>query len=214
MEKEYPKNGGKAPSIQFYYKDWLSDSRLRGVSKIIKGVWIDLICLSCDMIIPGVFSNENGPISEENLLELLDGNPRENKAGFSELKNRHIIKQEADGTFYVKRVKLDIAIRNERSLASQEAGRKGGNPNFQKGKPNPYYNPKDNPTHNPKDNLNNEQKDNQRARKEKKKEKKKKRGVVGEKNKSKDNPTLDPPDKGTPEQWAALREKQRKAREH
>ena len=72
------KNAGKAPSIQFYYKDWLSDQRLKRASKIAKGVWIDLICISCDMEKPGVFCDENGPISEQEILDMLNGNRKEN----------------------------------------------------------------------------------------------------------------------------------------
>lgn len=35
----------KAPAIQFYVKDWLSDPQLRMASFQTKGIWIDLLCL-------------------------------------------------------------------------------------------------------------------------------------------------------------------------
>ena len=35
---------GKAPAIQFYVKDWLSDPELRMASHSTKGIWIDMLC--------------------------------------------------------------------------------------------------------------------------------------------------------------------------
>lgn len=35
----------KAPAIQFYVKDWLSDPQLRMASFHSKGIWIDILCL-------------------------------------------------------------------------------------------------------------------------------------------------------------------------
>ena len=34
----------KAPAIQFYVKDWLSDPELRMASHSTKGIWIDMLC--------------------------------------------------------------------------------------------------------------------------------------------------------------------------
>ena len=119
-----PKNSGKAPSFQFYWKDWLTDTRLLRASKLAKGVWIDLMALSCDMPKPGVFCDENGPLSDTELAQLLPGNRRENALGLTELILRKIIKQDADGTLYVKRIKRDTEIRDIRT----KAGKQGGNP--------------------------------------------------------------------------------------
>lgn len=145
-----PANSGKAPSFQFYPKDWLADYRLKIVSKRAKGVWIDLICLSCDMPTPGVFRDENGAISRQVLVHLLSGNRRENYAGFDELVDKNIIKQEDDGTFYVKRIKRDMELRKIR----KECGKLGGNPflvgNLDKQKPNlDNQNNNQNPTPSP-----------------------------------------------------------------
>lgn len=129
-------NSGKDPSIQFYYKDWLSDNRLKRASAIAKGIWIDLIAVSCDMPEPGVFRDENGIIFESEILKMLSGNDKEKIRGFSELKDRNIIKQFDDGTFYVKRVYKDMKLRAIR----KEAGKKGGNPNLVRN----LFNQKDN----------------------------------------------------------------------
>ena len=147
---DYQKNAGKAPSIQFYWKDWLTDTKLLRCSKLAKGVWIDLICLSCDMPVPGVFwcenesiserkRDENGAFLEQKIIQMLHGKRSENKRGFEQLKQHDIIKQFEDGeykgAFYVKRVYKDTLLRQRRS----DAGKQGGNPKFEKGKPNPYY---------------------------------------------------------------------------
>jgi hypothetical protein len=140
LSKRIPKNSGKAPSIQFYYKDWLTDERLTRASKRAKGVWIDLIAISCDLPTPGVFRDENGSFSGRVVVELLSGSRRENNAGFNELVRRNIIKQDGDGTFYIKRVKRDMELRRIR----RDAGKKGGNPILLNQSPN--QNAKQKPT--------------------------------------------------------------------
>lgn len=121
-----PKNSGKSPSIQFYWKDWLTDSKLILASKKAKGVWIDLICLSCDMPKPGVFANGKKTLKRQEIDALLTGKRRENREGFDELIARDIIKQDKSGAFYVPRIKRDMELRRIR----QKCGRLGGNPNL------------------------------------------------------------------------------------
>jgi len=116
----------KPPSFQFYYKDWLSDNRLKRCSKRAKGVWIDLIAASCDLDSKGVFRDEMGAFDREEMLDLLTGNRKENSLGFDELVRRQIIKQDDDGVFYVKRIKEDAELSDIR----KESGKKGGNPNL------------------------------------------------------------------------------------
>ena len=57
-------------------------------------------------------------------------------------------------------VKRNIDSNIRRYEACKNNGAKGGNPNFKKGKPNPYYKQKDNQTHNQIDNQSDNQKDN------------------------------------------------------
>lgn len=131
-EKLKKNSRDKAPSFQFYPQDWLSDWRLMQASKNAKGVWIDLMCISFDMPIPGRFSDGNQTISEQELVNFLTGNRRKNVAGLNELIRLNIIKQDSDGTFYVKRIQRDMEIRRIR----KEAGSKGGNPVLLKQKVN------------------------------------------------------------------------------
>jgi len=57
-----------------------------------------------------------------------------------------------EGLYYHQRMVKEIEARKKRKTASKENGSKGGNPNFKKGKHNPYYNPEDNLIDNPEDN--------------------------------------------------------------
>ena len=123
------KNAGKAPAFLFYYKDWLADQRLRRASFRAKGVWIDLVAVSCDMPIPGLFvdGHDMKKTLDRPLIDhLLTGNPREKRMGIDELIKLGILKRNQDGVFYVKRVYEDMKLRRIR----QEAGKKGGNPNL------------------------------------------------------------------------------------
>jgi len=119
-------NTGKSPSFQFYWKDWLSDQRLKRASKRAKGVWIDLMCISCDMPERGVFRDENGSLSVSDLIAFLTGKHSENVRGLNELLDKNILKIKNDGTMYVKRIYEDARL----SEVRKAAGRLGGNPNL------------------------------------------------------------------------------------
>jgi hypothetical protein len=125
------RNSGKDPSFQFYWKDWLSDTKLMGLSKRAKGVWIDLMCISCDMEVPGVFFQKNSALTRRELVEKLTGSARQNSADIETLLRQGILRQFPDngdypGAFYVKRIYQDMKIRKARS----DAGKRGGNPNL------------------------------------------------------------------------------------
>jgi len=137
-EVKMPKNSGKSPSFQFYYKDWLGDQRLSRASKKSKGVWVDLICYSMDFPIPGIFAEGiegKTPLKLHEIKKLLTGNRKENESGINELIRRGIFRKNENGAFYIKRIYRDMKLRKIR----QEAGKKGGNPNLlnQNGKQNP-----------------------------------------------------------------------------
>ncbi|MDR1652896.1 MAG: hypothetical protein LBS01_04490 [Prevotellaceae bacterium] len=63
--------------------------------------------------------------------------------------------QDENGLYYNKRLEKEILSRSKFFDKQRENGKKGGNPNFKKGKKNPYYDDQeDNPKDNPKDNPN------------------------------------------------------------
>jgi hypothetical protein len=101
-------NAGKDPSFQFYWKDWLSDTKLKLVSKRVKGLWMDLICISCDMPVPGVFHNTNSALTRQQLAVISAGSTRENLYDVGILIDLEILKKfgpdQYDGAFYVPRI--------------------------------------------------------------------------------------------------------------
>lgn len=46
-------NKGKAPSVQWYYKDWLSDKKLQMASSSTRGVWMNLLMYMIDCSLNG-----------------------------------------------------------------------------------------------------------------------------------------------------------------
>ncbi len=136
------RNSGKDPSFQFYWKDWMSDTKLALLTLAQKGVWIDLICLSMDMPVRGVFHNGQKPLTQRQLVTLQSTrnghetdtqwtrNRRETNRAINRLLTNGILRQftegEYAGSFYVKRIYEDMKLRDIR----REAGKKGGNPNL------------------------------------------------------------------------------------
>jgi hypothetical protein len=126
------KNTGKAPSFQFYYKDWLEDQKLKRLRKNIKGVWMDTICCSCGMPVMGVFFDEGRPLKKREIVDLLTGNRRENNDCLTKIIRKNILKKFKDdeeggkfqGAYYVKRIYRDMKLR----AARRECGKLGGNP--------------------------------------------------------------------------------------
>lgn len=116
----------KAPSFQFYPGDWLKDPRLRRSSFRARGVWIDIMAIAFECQEKGVLRDENGPFPEREILDMMTGKARDKKAGFDELKRRHIIKQLPDNSYYCKRIYEDWRL----SQIRKEAGSKGGNPSL------------------------------------------------------------------------------------
>jgi len=62
----------KAPAIQFYVKDWLSDPELKMASHSTKGVWIDMLCFMWE-------SSERGLLrgTKEQLIRMLGATERD-----------------------------------------------------------------------------------------------------------------------------------------
>jgi hypothetical protein len=123
---EMRQNSGKAPAYQMYPRDWNEHPRLKHCSYGAQGLWIRLCNASFFYEKPGVFAIGNRALREEEIIDSMPGKPREKRRLFAELKAARIIKQTADGTFYVRRIKEDMELRAVRKAA----GKKGGNPNL------------------------------------------------------------------------------------
>ena len=49
---------GKAPAMQFYVREWLSDPQLRQADPATRGIWIDLLCFMWDAPRRGIIQAE------------------------------------------------------------------------------------------------------------------------------------------------------------
>ena len=123
---------GQNPAFQFYPGDWERD--LTGVPLEVEGFWIRVICKLW-------WANPKGTLTRSlpDFARTLAEDPRKVRRMFEELKNRHIAEVKNENglwTITSRRMIKDEKIRDIRKLA----GGMGGNPSFEKGKPNPYYN--------------------------------------------------------------------------
>lgn len=129
----------KDPAFLFYPSDFILGTYTMTDEQV--GKYIRLLCLQ--------FS-KGGKLTERELLSInRDNDPYVNEKFIYE-----------DGYYYNAKLRKVVEERETRAIASKENGKKGGNPNFEKGKHNPYYNQKDNQEVMLIDNLNDKQKIN------------------------------------------------------
>ena len=73
-------NQGKSPSVQWYYKDWLSDRELQRASPTTRGVWMNLLMHMIDCSVDGKNCKE-GMLEDVTITELMQlGSCDENAA--------------------------------------------------------------------------------------------------------------------------------------
>ena len=133
----------KLPSFQFYPGDWMKDPALRSMSPLARGIWMDILCVMFESEKRG-YLQINGKAPSEEQIARMDGcSGDEISRAMSELREASVFSTTANGVIYSRRIVRDEEIRNKRS----KSGTLGGNPSFQKGKPNPYYE-KDKQNHN------------------------------------------------------------------
>jgi hypothetical protein len=115
----------KDPAFLFYPSDFIMGTYTMTDEQV--GKYIRLLCLQ--------FS-KGGKLTERDLMSI----NRDNDPYIME-------KFTFDGEYYYnERLKEVVDEREAKAEINRENGKKGGNPNFTKGKNNPYYNQKDNQT--------------------------------------------------------------------
>ena len=129
------KRKDKRPSFQFYPMDWQSDPALCSVSFSARGLWMSMLCLMFNGERRGYLAVNGKALSEEQIARMCNGTPDEVQRGLSELRNARVFSESADHVIFSRRMVSDEKIRKARA----KGGGDGGNPNFQRGKPNPYY---------------------------------------------------------------------------
>jgi hypothetical protein len=126
MNQDTPKKNGrtKAPAFQFYAMDWLTDPSLRLCSPETRGVWIDLLCFMFLSNEPGILM-VNDQVLDEHMIQKFAGiDSKIWKKVWAELNGFGIIKRDAAGRYFSKRMIEDERIRQIR----RDCGSLGGNP--------------------------------------------------------------------------------------
>ena len=127
---DIPKNSNtKAPSFQFYPKDWLNDEGLELCSWATRGVWIHLICKMHSSNSYGTLCVNGHNLTVSEIKGLLVISTKVFNKCWGELIKRGVIRQDENGMFYNKRLVGDHELRVKRS----KAGKMGGNPKLMSG---------------------------------------------------------------------------------
>lgn len=116
---------GKDPAFLFYSNDFISGTYTMSNEQI--GMYIRALAIS---------HTKGGKLTEKEIKRIIDDEEVLDK-----------FKIDDEGYYYNERLLDEIEYRRDKAKVNRENGSKGGNPNFKKGKTNPYYdNPKDNQT--------------------------------------------------------------------
>lgn len=146
----------KLPAFQFYPGDWRKDPGVQSLDYFERGVWVELLCLMHESDMPGRLMIGGAPYPEDRLARVLCLSMEVMGKVISNLITLGVAsKCPETGALMCRRMVRDREISKIRG----QSGKLGGNPNFQKGQPNPYYrgdNQKDN--HNDKQNVDNQDK--------------------------------------------------------
>lgn len=144
----------RLPAIQFYPGDWRKDPGVQALNYHERGVWFEMLLLMHESPKRGQLLLATGKPMADHFLAQILGIPIDN---LTTLLSKFVLlgvasKNEKTGVLYNRRM-----VRDEKQrIMFKRYGKSGGNPNFKKGKSNPYYKPKDNhnppnkPTHKPK----------------------------------------------------------------
>lgn len=128
-QKKKKKNSSeKAPAIQWYVMDWLTDVNLRMVSWGARGLWSDLVCKLFISDDRGKFILNGQILTELEICHLSNCPESQFFIYWEELKRWNVVRKDPDGIFYNKRMVNDERIRKIHA----SFGHLGGNPNLKK----------------------------------------------------------------------------------
>lgn len=126
----------KLPAIQFYPGDWRKDPGVQALSYEERGIWLELLFLMHESESPGKLLLGGNPYPMDRLARLLGLSPGYLEVIITSLITLGVASRcEQTGALMNRRMVRD----REKAVKCSESGKKGGNPNFQKGKANPYY---------------------------------------------------------------------------
>ena len=129
----FPKNSGKAPSMQWYPADWRQDNGVQALSYHDRGVWFEMINIMHASSERGVLSINGVAMSQEMIARLLGLDNQTFNQTLTNLLTYGVAKRrEEDGAIFCKRMVHDESI----SQLRRESGRLGGNPSLLNQNPN------------------------------------------------------------------------------
>jgi hypothetical protein len=144
----------KLPAIQFYPGDWRKDPGVQSLSYEERGIWLELLFMMHESEKPGLLLLGGVPYPTDRLARALRLDNEVMLKVISELITLNVASvDEETGALMCRRMVRDRQFVENR----KKCGKLGGNPNFKKGKSNPYYE-KDNH----RDNLEDNQRDKQK----------------------------------------------------
>ena len=141
----------KLPALQWYPGDWRKDPGIQALSYEERGVWFELLMLMHDCDDRGKLILNGNPITNHRLgimLRLTEDEISQHISQFISLGVASVC--ETTGAVMCRRMVRDEDKRKKLS----GYGRLGGNPEFEKGKSNPYHKPTDKPLDKPTDKPN------------------------------------------------------------
>ena len=122
---------GKIPYMKFYCQDWLKDSQLRLCSAATRGIFIDMLAMMHDFEKRGylaIVEKANGKLIESKLkakqiARLIGEDSSEVETALEELLRYNVLKTDAEGFFYSKRMVEESEISKARSANGKQGGR-------------------------------------------------------------------------------------------
>ena len=125
----------KLPAFQFYPGDWRKDPAVQSLSYAERGIWIEMLCLMHESNQPGKLMIGGMPYPEDRLARTLGLMPEV----MAEVIHNLITLGVATRCPDTNSLMSPRMVRDRESIQKRaDCGKLGGNPNFQKGKPNPY----------------------------------------------------------------------------
>lgn len=130
----------KLPAIQFYPGDWKKDPGIRALTFEERGIWLELLFLMHDSEQRGKLLLGGKPYPEDRLAIALGTDVLLIRKVISNLITLNVASLcPKTGALMCRRMVRDQEISEIRA----RSGKMGGNPQFEQGKPNPYYNQTD-----------------------------------------------------------------------
>lgn len=132
----------KLPAFQWYVGDWRKDPGVQALDYFCRGVWLEILMLMHESDERGVLLLNRKPMPDDALARLLGLDKQKITEVITTLLSYGVASRDNRGALINRRMVRDEVLRQAR----KQAGERGGNPNFAKGKKNPYYrdNQKDN----------------------------------------------------------------------